>query len=83
MDMKWLTFLLAQENLDVNQLIACDHYDHDDANVLKETCLRFALRLGGRAKYNVNADMIVALVNAGGRVEIEELDDSDSDSDSD
>ena len=67
-DMKWLTFLLAQENLDVNQLIACDHYDDDDTNVLKETCLRFALRLGGRAKYNVNADMIVALVNAGGRV---------------
>ena len=77
MDMKWLTFLLAQENLDVNQLIACDHYDDDDTNVLKETCLRFALRLGGLSKYNVNAEMIAALVNAGGRVEIEELGDSD------
>jgi hypothetical protein len=76
-DMKWLTFLLAQENLDVNQLIACDHYDDNDTNVLKETCLRFALRLGGLSKYNVNAEMIAALVNAGGRVEIEELGDSD------
>ena len=75
--LEMLSFLLANEQLEVNKLVlVVDEFspeDFDDAadEGDQETCLRFALRLGGFVALDVNAKMIAALVAAGGVVRYE------------
>lgn len=58
--MEVIHFLLAQNSINVNQLISCEG-GH-------ESCLRYALRVGGAGLHQVNAEIIAALLNAGGEV---------------